>query len=118
MSFPGQQPPELSPVHLEKLRSLVTAGFELVSFQLFPGCVGVRRDNFGALLRPQPEGRFEVAAPPAYLIEENFSALVEREGEKVFVWKAHRVLATEKLRSLLAKFEQELRGLIDQPPKV
>jgi hypothetical protein len=100
------------------LRRLVAEGFEVVQFLYFESHVGVRKHGCAALLAPQPNGSFQLAAAPTVLVEGHLSARVERGGEEWFVWKAHQVRATHELRNALRRFEEELRALLEVPPVV
>lgn len=107
-----QQPLELTPAHLERLRRLLAEGFQPAQLPYFAGCVALRKDDCVALLRPRTEGRFEFAAPPTLLVAGNLSAKVEQGGEVWFVWKAHRVRGDEGRLAALRRFQEELeRGL-------
>lgn len=112
---PPQPPLELSPAHLERLQLLRREGFELVRFQYFEGHIGVRKYGCGALLKPLAGGELRLAVPPAYLVEGNLSALVERGGEQSFVWKSHEVRASEERLGALRQFAEELRALLEPP---
>jgi hypothetical protein len=103
-----QQPLELTPAHLERLRRLLAEGFEPAQFPHFSGCIGLRKNGCVALLCPRPEGKFEFAAPPTWLVAGNLSAKVEQGGEVCFVWKSHRVPATEERLAALRRFQEEL----------
>jgi hypothetical protein len=106
------QPLELTPAHLERLRRLLAEGFQPAQFPYFTGCVGLKKDDCVALLRPGAEGAFEFAAPPTLLVAGNLSAKVEQGGEVWFVWKTHRVRGDEERLGALRRFQEELeRGL-------
>lgn len=111
-------PAELSQAHLQNLQALVSRGFELVHFPLFAACIGVKKYGCAALLQPKAGGQLRLAAPPSYLIEGNISALVQRGGERWFVWKSRQVEATAERLEALRQFEDELRRLLEQPPIV
>ncbi|MGH9863049.1 MAG: hypothetical protein ACRD35_06460 [Candidatus Acidiferrales bacterium] len=121
MSLSSVSPPErvrLGGAHLDRVLRLVAARFEFVRFRFLEAFVGVKKYGCAALLAPVPEGTFTLAAPPAYLIEGNMSALVERGGAKWFVWKSNQVPATEPLLEDLRRFETELRGYLEAPSRV
>lgn len=107
---------ELTPAHLQRLNDLVSAGFAMVSFPLFPNTVGVRKYDCAALLQPVAGGTWRVAAQPGLLIEGNISVLVERGGEQWFVWKSHQLRATEERLDVLRRFEEELRRRLEPKP--
>lgn len=109
---------EPTEAHLRRLHILVSEGFEALSFPLFPTHIGVKKYGCAALLEPVAEGRLWLFAPPGYLVAENISVIVERRGEKWFVWKSEQVRATPERLSTLRRFEEELRGLLECPPPV
>ncbi|MGH9804733.1 MAG: hypothetical protein ACRD4D_06150 [Candidatus Acidiferrales bacterium] len=115
-SSPQPPPLELTPAQLESLRRFTTEGFEIVRFQYFESQVGLRKYGCAALLAPQPDGTFRLAAAPTVIIEGHLSARVERGGEEWFVWKTHRVRATPELQDALQRIESELRSLLEPPP--
>lgn len=107
-----QQPLDLTPAHLERLRRLLADGFHPAQLPYFAGCVGLKKDDCVALLRPRADGTFEFAAPPTLLVAGNLSAKVEQGGEVWFVWKAHRVRGDAGRLAALRRFQEELeRGL-------
>ncbi len=110
---PQQQPPELTATHLRLLQRLLAEGFEPAQFPFFLGQVGVKKCGCAALLRPLPDGRFELAATPSFLVEGNLSAKVEQGGEAQFVWKQHRLQATPERLEALRRFEVELRHVLE-----
>ncbi|HKZ53059.1 MAG TPA: hypothetical protein VJ085_07250 [Candidatus Acidoferrales bacterium] len=112
------QPLELSETHLERLRLLSQQGFELTRFPFFDAHIGVKKYGCAALLQPLPQGRWQIAASPTYVVEGHLSALVERGGEAWFVWKSYQVRATPERLEALRRFEQELRALLEPPAKI
>ncbi|MFQ5926612.1 MAG: hypothetical protein ACE5MH_04165, partial [Terriglobia bacterium] len=69
--------PEFSETQVRTLERLVASGFEVVTFPLFPTCIGVRQDACAALLEPQPAGGFGVVGQPSWLVGGQLSAKVE-----------------------------------------
>ena len=112
------QPLELSETHQERLRLLSQQGFELTHFPFFDAHIGVKKYGCAALLQPLPQGRWQIAASPTYVVEGHLSALVERGGEEWFVWKSHQVRASAELCATLRRFGEELRALLEPPPVV
>ncbi len=108
-----EKPPELTSSHLHLLQRLLEHGFEPAQFPFFLGNVGVKKYGCAALLRPLPEGHFELAATPSFLVEGNLSAKVEQGGEAQFVWKQHRLQATPERLDALRRFEVELRHVLE-----
>ena len=109
---------ELTPLHLRNLERIRERGFELVSFPLFASNIGVSKFGCAALLRPAGQGRLELAAAPAFLVEGNLSVLVERGGEQWFVWKSQALRATQERLEELRRFEQELGEWIERQQPV
>ena len=88
----------------EQLQQLYVAGFDLQTFDRFPKCVGVLRDQCIALLVPDPNG-LQILGTPGWRMGEVMGVLVEKEGRKVFQSKEALLEATperlKKLQSLL-----------------
>ncbi len=86
----------------EQLQRLYLAGFELQTFERYPGSVGVIRDGCIALLRATPVG-LEVIGTPGWRMGEVLGVLVEKDGNQVFQAKSEMVEATpERLEALTA----------------
>ena len=95
----------------EQLQQIYLAGFELQTFDRFPKCVGVIRDNCIALLVPDING-FQILGTPGWRMGEVMGVLVEREGRPVFQAKSETVEATpDKLQSL-HRFRDDLAKLL------
>ena len=109
---------ELTEAHLRLLQTLLAGGFTPVSFPLFPNFVGIQKYGCAALLRLVGQGRLELAAQAGYLLEGNISVVVERGGEKWFVWKSLEVRATPERLGRLRRFEEELTELLERPAVV
>lgn len=105
---------ELSETHIRTLERLVASGFEVVSFPLFPACIGVRQDDCVALLEPQPAGGFGIIGQPTWLVSGQLSAKVERAGGVYFVWKSQQVAATPTRLARLKEFEGRLRPALER----
>ena len=91
------------------MEHLVARGFRLVAFPLYASAIGVRRDNFAALLVPVPEGGLRLLGEPCYLIEGNLSVLVRRGAAQFFVWKSKNVEVTPDVLAALKQFSDDLR---------
>ncbi|MFQ5695101.1 MAG: hypothetical protein ACE5HB_03855, partial [Terriglobia bacterium] len=98
----------MTEAHAPVLRALVERGFAPTAFALFPGYLGLRRDDCGALLEALPGGKLRLAAQPCFLVAGNLSARVEQGGEEWFVWKQQRVRATAERRQALQRVEEDL----------
>src|SRR5208282_5110351 len=106
--------PPLMPDSAEQLQRLYVAGFELQTFERYPKCIGVKRENCIALLVPGVDG-LQILGTPGWRMGEVMGVLTEREGRKVFQAKTEVVEATPERLAILQKFRQELVGLLDAP---
>ena len=77
----------------DQLQQIYLAGFELKTFDRFPKCVGVVRDDCIALLVPGPDG-LQMLGTPGWQIGEVMGVLTEVGGRQVFQAKAEMVEAT------------------------
>ena len=92
----------------EQLQRLYLAGFDLQTFERFPKCVGVIRDNCIALLVPGPGG-LQVLGTPGWRIGEVMGVLTESDGRQVFQAKQETVEATPERLAKLRQFRNDLR---------
>ena len=92
----------------EQLQRLYLAGFDLQTFERFPKCVGVIRDNCIALLAPGREG-LQVLGTPGWRIGEVMGVLTESDGRQVFQAKQETVEATPERLAKLRQFRNDLR---------
>src|SRR5208282_2499766 len=99
------------PDSAEQLQRLYLSGFELQTFERFPKCIGVIRDNCVALLVPGVDG-LQILGSPGWRMGEVMGVLTEREGRKVFQAKSEVVEATPERLEALQKFRDELKGLL------
>jgi hypothetical protein len=95
------------PDSTEQLQRIYFAGFELQTFERYPKCIGVVRDNCIALLVPGVDG-LQILGTPGWRMGEVMGVLTEREGRKVFQAKAEIVDATPERLALLQRFRQDL----------
>jgi len=95
----------------EQLQRLYLAGFELQTFERFPKCVGVMRDNCVAMLVPGVDG-LQILGTPGWRMGEVMGVLTEREGRKVFRAKSEVVEATPERLAILEKFRQDLAQML------
>ena len=91
----------------EQLQRLYLAGFELQTFERYPKCIGVMRDNCVALLVPGIDG-LQILGAPGWRMGEVMGVLTEREGRRVFQAKSEVVEATPERLALLERFRQDL----------
>jgi hypothetical protein len=99
------------PDSAEQLQRVYLAGFELQTFDRYPKCIGVVRDNCVALLVPGVDG-LQILGTPGWRMGEVMGVLTEREGRKVFQAKTEIVEATPERLALLQRFRQELAELL------
>jgi hypothetical protein len=99
------------PDSAEQLQRMYLAGFELQTFERYPKCVGVVRDNCIALLVPGVDG-LQILGTPGWRMGEVMGVLTEREGRKVFQAKSEIVEATPERLAALQKFRDELADLL------
>src|SRR6266853_3521623 len=95
----------------EQLQRIYLAGFELQTFDRYPKCIGVVRDNCVALLVPGADG-LQVLGTPGWRMGEVMGVLTEREGRKMFQAKTDIVEATPERLEVLRKFSDELKELL------
>ena len=95
----------------EQLQRLYLAGFELQTFERYPKCIGVVRENFVALLVPGIDG-LQILGTPGWRMGEVMGVLTEREGRKVFQAKNEIVEATPERLEGLQRFQDELKRLL------
>jgi hypothetical protein len=99
------------PDSAEQLQRLYLAGFELQTFERFPKCIGVIRDNCVALLVPGVDG-LQILGIPGWRMGEVMGVLTEREGRKVFQAKNEVVKATPERLEVLQKFRDAVTELL------
>lgn len=99
------------PAH--QLQQIYLAGFELKTFDRFPKCVGVVRDNCIALLVPGADG-LQMLGTPGWQIGEVMGVLTEVGGQRVFQAKQEIVEATPERLETLRRFRQDLAELLQR----
>jgi hypothetical protein len=95
----------------EQLQRIYVAGFELQTFDRYPKCIGVIRDQCIALLVPGVDG-LQVLGTPGWRMGEVLGVLTEREGRKVFQAKQEVVEATPERLEVLNRFREDLGKLL------
>src|SRR4030081_2892983 len=95
----------------EQLQRIYVAGFELRTFDRYPKCVGVIRDQCVALLVPGVDG-LQILGTPGWRMGEVMGVLTELEGRKVFQSKKEVVEATPQSLAALEKFRTDLTKLL------
>jgi hypothetical protein len=92
----------------EQLQRIYLAGFEFQTFDRFPKCVGVVRDDCIALLVPSPHG-LQMMGTPGWRMGEAIGVLVEKEGRQVFQAKQEVLEATAERLEVLRRFRDDLQ---------
>ena len=95
----------------EQLQRIYIAGFELQTFDRYPKCVGVIRDNCIALLVPGVDG-LQILGTPGWRMGEVMGVLTEKEGHQVFQAKEEILEATPERLEILSRFRNDLRTLL------
>ena len=98
----------------EQLQRIYLAGFELQTFDRYPKCIGVIRDNCVALLVPGVDG-LQVLGIPGWRMGEVMGVLTEMEGRQVFQAKSEIVEATPERLEALQRFREDLMILLHSP---
>ena len=99
------------PDSAEQLQRIYLAGFELQTFDRFPKCVGVIRDNCIALLVPGVDG-LQMLGTPGWRMGEVMGVLTEVEGRKVFQAKTEVIEATPERLGALGRFREDLMTIL------
>jgi hypothetical protein len=102
---------ETMPDSAEQLQRLYLAGFELQTFERYPKCIGVVRDNCVALLVPGVDG-LQILGTPGWRMGEVMGVLTEREGRKVFQAKSEVLEASAERLDALRRFSADLKQLL------
>jgi hypothetical protein len=97
----------------EQLQRIYLAGFELQTFDRFPKCVGVVRDNCIAMLVPSVDG-LQMLGTPGWRIGEAIGVLTKKEGRQIFQSKQEMVEATPERLEALRCFRAELQTILAQ----
>jgi len=92
----------------EQLQRLYMAGFEFETFDRFPKCVGVVRNQCIAILVPDPSG-LQMLGTPGWRLGESIGVLIEKDGRQVFQAKDQIVEATPERLETLRRFREELQ---------
>ncbi|HUM03988.1 MAG TPA: hypothetical protein VLT90_00920 [Terriglobales bacterium] len=98
----------------EQLQRIYLAGFELQTFDRYPKCIGVIRNNCIALLVPGVDG-LQILGTPGWRMGEVMGVLTEREGRRVFQAKDSVVEATAEKLEMIEQFRMDLRDLLQNP---
>ena len=102
------------PDSAEQLQQIYVAGFELQTFDRFPKCIGVVRDECVAMLVPGVEG-LQILGTPGWRLGESIGVLTELAGKKVFQAKEQIVDATPERLEVLRRFSHDLSAILKPP---
>lgn len=103
---------ELTPPQIAVLERLIPHGFHGVAFPLYESSVGVRKGNCAALLQPVAGDGMRIFGEPCFLVDNNLSVRVNRDGRLWFVFKKKQIEATAGLLAELSAFTEELSTLL------
>ncbi|HEY7098428.1 MAG TPA: hypothetical protein VH437_17010 [Terriglobales bacterium] len=106
----------ITPDPAEQLQRLYVAGFELETFERFPKCVGVVRDQCIAMLVPGVGG-MQILGTPGWRMGDAIGVLVEKGGRQVFQAKQEIVEATPERLQTLEKFRHDLGAILKDNPE-
>jgi hypothetical protein len=95
----------------EQLQRIYLAGFELQTFDRYPKCVGVIRDQCIALLVPGVDG-LQILGTPGWRMGEVMGVLTEIGGKSVFQAKGEVIEATPERLETLRRFREELNEIL------
>jgi hypothetical protein len=98
----------------EQLQRIYLAGFELQTFDRYPKCIGIIRDNCVAVLVPGVDG-LQILGTPGWQMGEVMGVLTEKEGRPVFQAKSEIVEATPERIETLKRFRADLAELLRPP---
>lgn len=95
----------------DQLQRLYLAGFELQTFERYPKCIGVERDNCVAVLIPGVDG-LQVLGAPGWRMGEVLGVLTEKDGRQVFQAKSEIVEATPERLATLQRFRDDVAEVL------
>src|SRR5258706_16284811 len=95
----------------EQLQKIYLAGFELQTFDRFPKCVGVVRDECIGLLVPSVGG-LQMLGTAGWRLGEAIGVLTQKEGRPVFQAKQETVEATPERLETLRRFRDDLQTIL------
>lgn len=99
------------------MERLFEAGFRPIAIPPYENALCMRKGNCAVALALVPNAGMKLLAPPAYLVDGNFSVKLRRGGGEVFVWKKREVAATPERVRELESFRKELQEILESPPK-
>ena len=99
------------PDSAEQLQRLYVSGFELQTFDRYPKCIGIIRDDCVALLVPGVDG-LQILGTTGWRMGEVMGVLTEKEGKKGFQAKSEAIEATPEKLAVLRKFREDLATVL------
>jgi hypothetical protein len=105
--------PQLTPLQIARLESLLRAGFKFVTFESYARYLAVEKKGFVALLEVSGE-KVRKFGSVGYHLGGGIGVLVERESGKAFVWKSESVVATPELLADYARVKKELDDVLEE----
>lgn len=103
--------PSLTPGQIQKLESLLRAGFRFLTLERYERYLAAEKNGFAALLDPSG-GKFTVFSQAGYLMGEGIGMLIEEPSGKYFVYHGQRTPATPDLLAAYEDFKRELGELL------
>ena len=95
----------------EQLQRLYVQGFEIQTFERYPKCIGVVRDNCVAVLVPGVYG-LQILGTPGWRMGEVMGVLTAKGGRQIFQAKAEVLEATPERLSILRSFGEDLAEIL------
>ena len=92
----------------EQLQRLYLAGFDLQTFDRFPKCIGVVRDNCIAMVITGVDG-LQILGTPGWRMGDVMGVLVQKEGRQVFQAKDEITEATPERLETVRRFREDLQ---------
>jgi len=92
----------------EQLQRLYLAGFDLQTFERFPKCIGVVRDNCIAMVITGVDG-LQILGTPGWRMGDVIGVLVQKEGRQVFQAKDESTEATPERLETVRRFREDLQ---------
>ena len=104
-------PSSLAPAQVASPEKLLKAGFQFITFEQFARYPAVEKAGFVMLLDIS-RGRVRQFGTLGYHLGNGVGVLIERSGEKAFVWKTESVPATPELLAAYEAVKRELKDLL------
>ncbi len=95
----------------EQLQRIYLAGFEVETFERYPKCIGVVRDQCVALLVAGADG-LQMLGTPGWRMGEVMGVLTEKDGRQVFQAKSEIVEATSERMEAYRRFRADLDEML------